>query len=210
MASITKQLSVVAKEAMAGEAEGATEATAAQQEAAAAVAHAAAAEQKEYTFKFHRFETMQEILFEFFDTNVAELPLSELLKLPSGVTRFLKFFHCSIPYLATVSMQWHHKLQLVIKLPNDGFFYIEKPGKYWARHNSDTWISLPSMQQYFSNLIQKLPDHTNGKFFYNYKEQRVDIFLKALSWTVPNILVTYEPGYPYRDDDDDEALVPLR
>jgi hypothetical protein len=196
MATITKQLRASDMEAMAGQAEGTTEAVAAKEEAC--------------IDKFHRFETMEELLLEFLDSNDMAFSMADLQQLKAGDIWYLQFFHCSIPYLATVKMlRLRKKLQLQIKLPDDGFVYTDKPGTSIARHNSDTWISLPTMVKYLPNLIEMLPDHPNGRFFYNYGAQRVDILLQSPNPFVPNIMVTYEPGFPYRDDADDDTVVQL-
>ncbi len=153
--------------------------------------------------KFHRFEILGDILDAFLDSNDGgPYKLSELLAMPDNFKRYSKFVHCSIPYMATIKMMPFKKRQLQIKLPNNGFVYKCKEGDHIARHNSTKWLHLQSTFKYFPSLLNITPDHITASFFYNYEQQRVDFILKSQLDTIPDIMVTYEPGYPYCDDED--------
>ena len=119
-------------------------------------------------------------------------------------TRYFKFEHLSIPYLATVSFYKGPDMDsIMIKLCNDGFEYITKLGPLISRHKSDTWIALDPHQalQHFpalSSVAKTL--YSSARVYYNYVEKRLDIKLYPRSVSTVGLTVTYEPGYPYMDD----------
>jgi len=158
--------------------------------------------------KFHRFETLDEVLHEFILTNARGYAMPDMLALPRNDPVYTKFYHCNVPYLATVRMLQFDKLRLEIKLPNNGFIYKAKEGASMSRHKSDTWVSLRTAFKYFPKLVGMTPNHKSA-FFYNFEAQRVDILMRSSDSAIPDIMVTYEPGFPYRDDDD-EYQVALR
>lgn len=157
--------------------------------------------------RFHKFETLEELLFEFLGSNGGGYTLAQMLSFPANDKVFCKFHHCKVPYLATIKMvRFPDKLQLRIKLPNNGFVYMPKegpslPGTPLSRHKSKSWICLPKTFQYFKRLIDITPQHTTASFFYDYKQECVDFLLKSKAASVPDIMVTYEHGFPYVDDD---------
>ncbi len=153
--------------------------------------------------KFHRFEILDEVMLEFVLTNARGFAMPELLALPKNATEFTKFSHCNVPYLATVRMLSFDKLRLEIKLPDNGFIYKAKEGASMSRHKSDTWVRLRNVYKHFPKLVEMTPDHQSAAFFYNFGAQRVDILMRSSDSATPDIMISYEPGFPYKDDDDE-------
>lgn len=123
--------------------------------------------------------------------------------------RYFNFDHLSIPYLATVfTVEGSDTDWLNIKLCNDGFEYLAKPGKPISRHRSDKWVSLPpdNVAPYFPCIeAAAKPYFSSARTFYNIHECRLDMkfFPKDTSKT-PSMIVTYEPGYPFMDNEAEE------
>lgn len=98
--------------------------------------------------------------------------------------------------------------QMALKLPNDGFFYLPTSSfrtfkDNISRHKSSTWSKLdkgyirevPEIYSWCSKLIfSQLGQVTRivSDFYYNYEEERVDIFIRDISDTF-TVIVTFEP-----------------
>lgn len=122
----------------------------------------------------------------------------------SPFKHYFRFEHLSIPYLATVfTYKGYDYDWLNIKLCNNGFVYTPRAGDAITRHKSDTWIVLPASEalKWFSFLSSTVkPFYKSARVFYNYAEQRTDIKLYPTAPSTPALLVTFEPGSPYMDD----------
>ena len=108
-------------------------------------------------------------------------------------------------------MDGHDADWLNIKLYNDGFVYIEKSGLRVQRHMSRDWIALP--EDKFLPYIPRLsaavhPLYGRMQAFYNCGQQRFDIKLYPREAHTPHLIVTFEPGYPDRDEDAPFHAVP--
>lgn len=163
----------------------------------------------------HRFEILDDVFHAFLETNMrqgAHMTLEQILTttLTQG-RRFLRYEHASIPYLATLYLYQGPDADWVcVKLCNNGFWYMKRPGETFARHHSSGWISLPDCFSQFKHTKAALPaSYSRLAVFYNFNVQRLDIKLYSDDTSkAPNLLITYEPGVPY--DDDRIQPVPFR
>jgi len=164
--------------------------------------------------KHHNLNLLDTVFKAFLMTNVfrgQNYQLRDLFLVKSR--RYFKFEHMSIPYLATVfTVEGHDADWLNIKLCNDGFEYLAKPGKPISRHCSDKWVSLPpgNVLPYFTSTVAAAkPYFSSARVFYNVHECRLDMkFFPKDTNTTPAMIVTYEPGYPYMDEEAEEGLLP--
>ena len=107
-----------------------------------------------------------------------------------------------------------------VGLSNDGFVYYPSKDKIHIveegiqRYNSNTWASLDEKYiSEFSSIINwcKIRLGCSGqggrakvKLFYNFKEERIDIKIFGVEkWYDKMITITFEPGYPEFDFDDE-------
>ena len=88
---------------------------------------------------------------------------------------------------------------LNIKLQNDCFEYISKSGGYVSpRHKSEDWVSLEKERcwdhmPYMKSTLSDL--YARGGAIYSVAE-RLDIELSARDPKMPDLLITFESGYP--------------
>ena len=152
--------------------------------------------------RFHRFELLDAVFQQFLETNNRRgrhYSLDDLFTVGSQKTHF-SYTHDRIPYKATVFMyEGPDRDCLNIKLSNDGFEYIQKSGGYvFPRHNSDDWVSLEKhrcwdhMTYVKSILCERYP---KGSAFYSMAE-RLDLEFYSKDSTTPDLMVTFENGYP--------------
>eukprot|EP00731_Ephydatia_muelleri_P021252 Em0013g979a len=161
---------------------------------------------EEYKRKHHSFDILDSVLDEFLKTNSwGYVDLSQICS--SRLTRktFLRYVHASIPYLATVFEVngTDQKVWVNVKLCNNSFVYVYKPGETIERNNSDGWIQFDECLLHMPILKANL---RNAGFqtidaYYSYDDQRLDIKAWTCEDDAPNLVLTFEPGYPYRDDD---------
>jgi len=125
--------------------------------------------------------------------------------LPYPYTFHERYVHLGIPYQSTIfDIGDAGKIWRNIKLCNNGFLYSTVPGKPRTipRHNCDGWNLLNVCRPYLQHVEQYFDRHCGSDYkvrvFYNSKQERLDI--KCLG-TV-NIMLTFEPGVPYRESDD--------
>ena len=121
---------------------------------------------EEYKRKHHSFDILDSVLDEFLKTNSwGYVDLSQICS--SRLTRktFLRYVHASIPYLATVFEVngTDQKVWVNVKLCNNSFVYVYKPGETIERNNSDGWIQfdecllhMPILRLTFAMLVSKL------------------------------------------------------
>ncbi|PNW80421.1 hypothetical protein CHLRE_07g317000v5 [Chlamydomonas reinhardtii] len=147
-----------------------------------------------------------------------------------GRPKHFKFVHAEIPYLATVDFWEGSQVDfVVIRLPNNGFTYRNLPcnlpcimstapgaaplrahahsGRHEEeeihRHRHDGWVELDGtlLMEFFPGLAKSLgANFTSILFFYNYKHQRIDMQLFTDDSCAPGLMLTFELGYPYVDD----------
>jgi hypothetical protein len=149
---------------------------------------------------FHRFELLDSVFTEFVATNDyrgEHYSFSELLNI-SG--KLIRFYHRSVPYIATIfTIHSHDADWLNIKLCNDGFVYSQTQGT-----TSAGWIALSENMPYISGIISTVePFYQCARSVYSHTQQRFDIKLYPrddASSDIPHVLITFEPGYPDRDD----------
>lgn len=164
--------------------------------------------------KHHNLNLLDTVFDGFLKTNVfrgQNYQLCDLFSVKSK--RYFKFEHMSIPYLATVfTVEGHDTDWLNIKLCNGGFEYLAKPGKPISRHQSDQWVSLPpgNVLPCFTSIVAAAkPYFSSARIFYNAYECRIDMkFFPKDPNKTPAMVVTYEPGYPFMDDEAEEWLLP--
>ncbi|KAG2491162.1 hypothetical protein HYH03_010375 [Edaphochlamys debaryana] len=132
-----------------------------------------------------------------------------------GRPKHFKFEHAGIPYLATVDFWEGPKVDFInIRLPNDGFTYAhsgQREEDEMFRHRCGGWVELDGtlLMEFFPNLGKNVGNYfTSIVFYYNYKEQRIDVQLFTDAPSAPGLQLTFEPGYPYRDDQSQQR--PLR
>ena len=125
------------------------------------------------------------------------------------------YLHRKIRYLGTIYIDnfENHLGQSIrnlnIKLSNDGFVYTNKVNAFREnieRHSSKTWCLLDrEYNDEFDSILKwckkKLNCKSRVKIFYNFKEERLDI--KVFGNNKRTITITFEPGYPEIDFDDE-------
>jgi hypothetical protein len=160
----------------------------------------------------HNALLLDEVIVAFNQTNMFQqqhYTAQELLTCAPtwGRPKHFKFIHSNVPYLATVDFWEGPELSfVVVRLPNDGFTYAHS-GKSemeeFARHNSDKWIELNGtlVMEFFPGLSSVIRDKfTNVVFYYNYTHRRIDMQLFADDPNAVGLMLNFEPGYPYVDD----------
>ena len=130
----------------------------------------------------------------------------ELMSIPLGHKRYLRFEHDQVPYLATVLREGLHFGDCVtLKLPNNGFIYSRKGGGVEVfRHKCHGWRQLGNAETLhaFASVLQRTrPAFCEAKVWYNYRAQRVDLLFKPAEAYGLHFRITYEPGSPYTEDD---------
>lgn len=163
---------------------------------------------KQFIKDFHRFEKLDEVFADFIYSNVYQgthFPFTAILGCFQQQKRYFRYVHMDIPYLATV-MTKHlaDHSWLVVKLANDGFVYIEKPGVHMYRHNEADWIKLHTEDcfAYFKKTQSLLSYYYDRvETYYNFECNRLDIKLHPAdneAW-YPHLMITYEPGTPHEE-----------
>lgn len=158
----------------------------------------------------HRFQLLYSVLQSFISTNTYRgrtFTFDQILRINSKI--FFRFEHHDLPYIATVSsINGYDSDWINIKLNNNGFTYIPRKGQLVPRRqNSDGWILMEAWTQELPMLVSQLAGVANGAFssaraFYNWKHNRPDIkFYGKPDSGVPNVLITFEDGDPYYDED---------
>lgn len=161
--------------------------------------------------KFFRFELLDEVFGKFLETNLNKWSLEQILTFRAGVypgdRTYSTFFHAEIPYMATVFLFSKNGEEWVnVKLNNDGFWYDRIHGEQFiSRHNHDKWIRLGiKYHKYFTVLRDAFRETHKILIYYNAHLKRVDVKLFSLDTTLhKNVVVTFEPGYPdfeYEED----------
>jgi hypothetical protein len=137
----------------------------------------------------HRFKLIDSVFSSFIETND----------------------HCSITYLATLFLKdGHNGNWLSIKLNNDEF-YIPKRGQMLStRNNTDNWIllentdwaDLKQLRTLFRSVdtADSVPIYSSARFFWREGRMDLEIYSNDLA-TYPHVLVTFERGSPYFDED---------
>ncbi|KAG2434873.1 hypothetical protein HYH02_012073 [Chlamydomonas schloesseri] len=124
-----------------------------------------------------------------------------------GRPKHFKFARAGIPYLATVDF-WEgpHVDFVIIRLPNDGFTYAHsgqrEEGEIF-RHRCGGWVELDDtlLMEFFPNLAKIVANKfTSIALYYNYKQQRIDMQLFTDDPSAPGLMLIFEHGYPYVDD----------
>lgn len=91
-----------------------------------------------------------------------------------------------------------------VKLVNNGFFYVSIIGEHISRHKAKDFVRLPRDKclGYFHTLTTVTSEmFQSAAAFYSCSTQRLDIkFKPKLDVSCPQLMVTYEPGFPYVDD----------
>lgn len=165
--------------------------------------------------KYANIKLLDTVFAAFFDTNIyrgQRHTFDQILGI--GSKRYFRFEHLSIPYLATTfTVDSFDRTWVNLKLVNDGFQYTPRSGRFVSPHKSDTWIELPPMEalQMFPSIIRAAkPLFKSACIYYNYAEQRVDIklFPKEGGRTDRAMLITFEPGFPFMDDESTAGPIP--
>jgi hypothetical protein len=88
---------------------------------------------------------------------------------------------------------------------NNRFVYVKKNGRSVSRgHHNNDWIVLDQAKCYrhFQHLRNQTEhDYDKVKVYYS-ADHRLDIKLYAIDQTQPNLMLTFEDGCPYEEDDD--------
>ncbi|KXZ42541.1 hypothetical protein GPECTOR_137g648 [Gonium pectorale] len=160
---------------------------------------------------------LDEVVVAFIDTNVFKqrrYTAQELLTCaPSwGRPKHFKFVHANVPYLATVDFWEGPDVDfVVVRLPNNGFAYVHREEEEFVRHRSDGRVELDGtlVMEFFPGLARVIRDtFTNTVFYYNYTDQRFDVQLFTDDADAVGLMLTFERGYPYVDDQ--SQRLPLR
>ncbi|EFJ41276.1 hypothetical protein VOLCADRAFT_107749 [Volvox carteri f. nagariensis] len=150
---------------------------------------------------------LDEVIFDFIGSNEFKqrrYTAQELITCaPSwGRPKHFKFVHAGIPYLATVDFWEGPHVDLVnIRLPNDGFSRLREEEIF--RHRCGGWVELDGtlLMEFFPNLAKIVANKfTSIIFYYNYKQQCIDMQLFTDDPSTPGLMLTLEHGYPYMDD----------
>lgn len=167
-------------------------------------------------------KVLDEIFKEFL--NSARSENIDLIKFPYAYKYKLVYRHLEIPYLSTIYIiMYKGKRELNIKLNNNGFLYSRLPysKENLNRHHSAGWSKVDYAEDFIihglpniKRFCEKVLENVEFIFYYNEKEQRADI--KAFkvdnvmkSDDIGNIVITFECGYPYMDEED-ERMLPRR
>ena len=163
--------------------------------------------------RFHRFEILDDVFAAFLESNSRGYDMKKISELGmDDVPRktYLRYEHLSIPYRATMFFICGSKdVWLNLKLCNNGFVYSSINGKKISRHKYDSWVCADN---YVSKDMSKMVEafrqagYTTVTAFYSFEEERLDIKVYRNHEDGPNLIVTYEPGYP----DYDEEVMPHR
>ncbi|PNH06782.1 hypothetical protein TSOC_006804 [Tetrabaena socialis] len=178
--------------------------------------HDAARERLQMLFEHRGGRQNVHLLDEVFDAFIASnefkqrrYTASELITCASswGRPKHLKFEHAGITYLATVDFWEGPEVDFInIRLPNNGFTYAhsgQREEDEIFRHRCGGWVELNGtlLMEFFPNLGKIVGnDFTSIVFYYNYKEQRIDMQLFTDDPSAPGLQLTFEPGYPYVDE----------
>jgi hypothetical protein len=159
---------------------------------------------------------LDEVFDEFLSTNVfrsRNFALPDLLQAAGTAKKFLRYFHCGIPYLATVfTVQSHDGDWINIKLCHNGFQYKPQQGRHYSRHQSEGWVSLgheavathlSKTKKHFHEAGYAEEDGCKLALLCNYQQQQVDVKITPAGddHSRPRILLTFESGYPDYDDE---------
>lgn len=159
--------------------------------------------------KYHYLNIMDNVFAEFLKTNVfrgKNYQLRDLFIDGCSVNskRYFKFMYDGSPYLATVSsVAGYNTDWLTIKLCNVSFKYLTTANKL-----EPPLVSLsPSTNiPYLTSIVDAAkPYFSSARVSFNVHECRLDMkfFPKDTSKT-PSMIVTYEPGYPFMDNEAEE------
>ncbi|KNC98890.1 uncharacterized protein SPPG_05857 [Spizellomyces punctatus DAOM BR117] len=163
--------------------------------------------------RHHQFALLDSVFTSFLDTNRhrgVNYSLERLFTMDNRHNKYFRFMQYDIPYLATVCVYDDYDGdRLNIKLHNDGFTYVPKRGRIVPpRHQCDGWVLLESQGwkdlKGLINAFKSLSDGTAFKtcrVFYNHTERRLDIKMNSEVDGYKNVIITFEDGYPYFDDD---------
>lgn len=119
---------------------------------------------------------------------------------------------CCIPYLGTAVLVESFDYPWVnLKLSNKGFQHALRVGQALASRISDTSVTLSPQEtlQHFPALGQAAePYFSSARVYYNHKAQRIDMKLSPRPGQDRALLLAFEPGYPYMDDDAEVGNIP--
>lgn len=158
--------------------------------------------------RHHKFELFDSVYKAFIDTNTyrgIHFTLSQLLETPHK--RFFLFFHRSIPYLARVCpVDGATGAWVNIKLYNEDFACKTRESVPIALHRSSFGdrVSMGGAHNhpYLSSIQSTLyATHRRMRAFYSFRDSRFDIKIYPHDLQDVHVLLTFEPGYPYTDED---------
>lgn len=153
--------------------------------------------------KQYQFAMLDEVFTSFLETNKCEglkYNIKNLLAITESHKHFFRYEHASIPYLATVFIVVGPDSKWInLKLCNNGFVYQTRRGETRQRHNAE-FMSLGEVFDEFEGMQTELSHYFKKVAVFYSNEGRMDIKFSDPIGDTPNLIVTYEPGYPYWDD----------
>jgi hypothetical protein len=145
----------------------------------------------------------------FRDTNTyrqQHYPFDQVLAEARPAQREYLFEHDSSPCLATVVLVNDHDYTWVhLKLRNNGFRWASQP---LGLSISDTWAPQDTRRHFPALTAAAEPYFSSARIFYNCKTHSVDIKFYPKPGQERALLVTFEAGYPYMDDDAELREIP--
>lgn len=165
----------------------------------------------------HDFKFLDQVLTDFLRTNYHvdghdDKPwiLQELLQIESPHPgKFFEYINRNIRWTSTV---WRREgtrgKEICLKLHNDGFRYLSRPGEQIGRHTTSTsqqpgWLKLPwsEVEATMPTLVSTvLPLYRGAMVWYNLFLKKVDLeFVGAKDLAMPTLLIGYEGGFPAYD-----------
>jgi len=156
------------------------------------------------------FKELDDIFRQFLATNenyAGHWDAPRLLDISDCDKRGMIYSHFDIPYLATVFLYKGPKLWLNIKLNNDGFVYSPSVGATpfpFVRHRSLGWgrVSLDDHRKFACVRSFMATAKCNKMIIYYHAEaERVDIKLYPSDGKGMCVLISFEKGHPWVDED---------
>ncbi|KAL0490889.1 hypothetical protein AKO1_009819 [Acrasis kona] len=144
------------------------------------------------------------------ESNMKKCTIKEILAYKDGAPQYHRYYHHNIPYLATVFLFRSFRHAVNIKLNNNGFQYVPmNREKMPPRHDCDGWILLEEDDKKdLLPILTILNTASSGAYrfgscFYNYDESRLDVKFVSTKSEYKNVVVTFENGYPWYDDEEE-------
>ncbi|DBA82526.1 TPA: hypothetical protein ACH3X2_000748 [Trebouxia sp. C0005] len=143
---------------------------------------------RESVARQHNFRFLDTVLADFLRTNKHEgdhWSLEELLQIDSSHPgKEFNYLNRNVLWTSTVwRRQGSHGKQICLKLHNDGFRYLSRPGPQRGRHTTSTseqpgWLKLPwsEAEQHMPTLVSAvMPLYRGGIVWYNFLLKKVDL-----------------------------------